>query len=617
MTQVPEQPKPDLDADRGSAAEGRSVGIVTPQRLEIAEPITLECGRDLPSLTVEYETYGTLNAAKSNAVYVCHALSGDAHVAGYHAGQDPDDPNAKPGWWDMFIGPGRPLDTEQYFVICANVLGGCKGTTGPASIDPATGKPFGLTFPIITIGDMVDVHQRVVDHLGIDKLLCVIGGSMGGMQVLEWAVRFPDRVHGIIPVATTASLSAQSLAFDAVGRNAIQSDPDFHSGDYESQSAMPARGLAIARMLGHITYLSEEWMLEKFGRNLRASEQYGYQFNSEFSVETYLDHQGSKFVERFDANTYLYITRAMDYFDLGATRGGLNEAMRRITARSLVISFRSDWLFTPGQSRELVDALSHTGHTVSYVNIDSPYGHDAFLLEPIALGRAVRGFLKRLERVADPVGSADVVPELINGSEDRERRIDFERIERMIGTEGSVLDLGCGDGLFLHRLWAEGGQRVQGVDIDQENVMRCIERGVDVIQADLDQPLSMFTEGSYDHVLLSRTLQTVRRPAVVLEEMLRIGRRCVVTFPNFGYWRNRHFMAWMGRVPVSRNLPYSWIDTPNLHHLTMKDFEDWCRKVGVRVEARLAMDYEGDKPIHWLPNLRGTDAIYMISRNSS
>ena len=614
MTQGAAPSRDESGSSRSAADGGGSVGVVTPQRVEIGGEVTLDCGRTLERVTVEYETYGELNAAKTNAVFVCHALSGDAHVAGYHAGEDVADARTKPGWWDIFVGPGKPLDTDRYFVICANVLGGCKGTTGPMSIDPSTGKRYGLTFPVVTIGDMVSVHQRLVDHLGIDQLLCVIGGSMGGMQALEWAVRFPDRVRGFVPIATTASLSAQALAFDAVGRNAIQSDPNFHDGDYDATGAVPARGLGIARMLGHITYLSEEWMVEKFGRTLRESERYGYQFNSEFSVETYLDYQGSKFVERFDANSYLYITRAMDYFDLGAGRGGLMEAMRGTEARGLVVSFSSDWLFTPGQSRQLVDALSLTGHTVSYVDVESPYGHDAFLLEPESLGRVVRGFLNRLEREVR-AGEGTAGDDEWDETPGRERRIDLERIASMVDRDGSVLDLGCGDGRFLDWLRRDGCARVQGVDIDQEHVIQCIERGVDVIQADLDRALDMLGDKSFDHVLLSRTLQTVRWPSIVLNEMLRVGRRCTVTFPNFGYWRNRHYLTWLGRVPISRNLPYTWIDTPNLHHLTMKDFEDWCRRVGVRVEHRLAMDYESGKRIRLLANLRGTDVIYVFSRN--
>jgi homoserine O-acetyltransferase len=565
---------------------------------------------------VAYETWGTLNEAKTNAVLICHALSGDAHVAGYRQGEDPDDPNHKPGWWDLYVGPGKPIDTDRYFVICSNVLGGCKGTTGPGSTNPQTGKPYGLDFPVVTISDMVETQRHLIDHLGIERLLAVVGGSMGGMQVLDWAVRYPDRVLGAIPIATTASLSAQSLAFDAVGRNAIRSDPAFSDGRYIETDTQPTRGLAIARMLGHITYLSEEGMARKFGRTLRHRDEKAYDLGSEFSVETYLDYQGRKFVDRFDANSYLYITRAMDYFDLGEKHGGVSAALAQAKARFLVISFTSDWLFPPAQSQQLVGELGRLDHAVSYINIESDYGHDTFLLECEPQARALAGFLRRLSYEADDQASPLSGQEILTEEADEKRRLDLERIVTLFSiTNSRVLDLGCGDGMFLHYLKARGCPRVQGVDVDCDKVVRCIERGVDAVQADLDQPLDMFADRSFDNVLLSRTLQVVRDPTVVMREMLRIGWRGIVTFPNFAYWRNRHYITWFGRVPVSRNLPFSWIDTPNLHHLSLCDFEDWCRQAGVRIEQRIAMDYASDQEIRWMANLRATDAIYVISNS--
>ncbi len=355
--------------------------------------LELESGRTLDEVTVAYETWGTLNEAKTNAVLICHALSGDAHVAGYREDEDPEDPHHKPGWWDLYVGPGKPIDTDRYFVICSNVLGGCKGTTGPGSVNPKTGKPYGLDFPVVTIGDMVETQRHLVDHLGIERLLAVVGGSMGGMQVLDWAVRYPDRVLGAIPIATTASLSAQSLAFDAVGRNAIRSDPAFSDGRYIETDSQPTRGLAIARMLGHITYLSEEGMARKFGRTLRHRDEKAYDLDSEFSVETYLDYQGRKFVDRFDANSYLYITRAMDYFDLAQDHGGLVQAFRNARSRFCVASFTSDWLYPTRESREIVQALNAVAANVSFVEIESDKGHDAFLLHEPELFDAVSGFL--------------------------------------------------------------------------------------------------------------------------------------------------------------------------------------------------------------------------------
>ncbi|MHC4843254.1 MAG: homoserine O-acetyltransferase MetX, partial [Planctomycetota bacterium] len=367
-----------------------SVGLVKTRFLRVVEqnaPLTLEAGKELAPIDIAYETYGKLNEAGDNAILICHALSGDAHVAGRH---NPDD--KKPGWWDIMVGPGKGIDTDKYYVICSNFLGGCSGTTGPASENPATGKPYGLDFPIITIADMVKVQKLLLDKLGIKGLLAVIGGSIGGMQVLQWTIAYPDFIKAAIPIATTTHLGAQSIAFDAVGRNAILADPNFQEGEYHEQQG-PARGLGIARMIGHITYLSEQGMREKFGRQLRSADDYGYGFNSEFAVETYLDYQGQSFVERFDANSYLYITKAADYFDLQKDYRSLQEAFKDTSSRFLVISFASDWLFTPEQSTAMVDALVANRKDVSYCDVASPYGHDAFLLEPEVLGSLISGFL--------------------------------------------------------------------------------------------------------------------------------------------------------------------------------------------------------------------------------
>ena len=590
-----------------------SVGFVQTQHVRIDEPLQMACGQTLRYVDVAYETYGELNESKSNAVLMCHAWTGDAHVAGYAPGEDPADPDTKPGWWDLYIGPGKPVDTRKYFVICSNLLGSCKGTTGPLSINPETGKPWGLDFPVVTIGDMVEVQRRLIDHLGIDKLLCVLGGSMGGMQALEWAVRFPDRVVGALPIATTASLGAQALAFDAVGRNAIRFDPDFRDGRYEEFNTKPSSGLAIARMLGHITFLSEEKMHEKFGRTLRHGDALNYDFASQFNVETYLDHQAEKFIDRFDANSYLYLTRAMDYFDLGEGRGGIDAALARAKARFLVVAFSADWLFTPGQSKRIVRSLTRAGQTVGYLEIPSDYGHDAFLLPSELQERAVAGFLGSLLREIQGrrfEGRIEVEPD------DEKRRLDLERINQLIPDGSSVLDLGCGSGEYLQYLAERGGSRLQGVDLDAYRVVEAIERGVDVIQSDLDKPLDFFDDKTFDFVLLSRTLQVVRHPPVVMREMLRVGHKGVVTFPNFGYWRNRHQLLWGGRVPVSRNLPFTWADTPNLHHLSTRDFEQWCADEGVEVLDRIAMDYANGRSIHLLANLRATDAIYVIARST-
>ena len=370
--------------------EEGSVGIVEPQHLTFAAPpneMTLECGRALGPITLAYETYGELNEARDNAILVVHALSGDAHAAGYHHPRD-----KQPGWWDVMIGPGRAFDTRKYFVICSNIVGGCKGSTGPGSIDPRTGRPYGLSFPMVTIRDWVDTQKVLIGHLGIKRLLGVVGGSTGGMQVLQWVVSYPDMVRLAIPIATTSRLSAQAIAFNEVGRMAIQSDPNWREGDYYGKT-LPRRGLAIARMIGHITYLSDRSMHQKFGRKLQDKSAYGYNFLTDFQVESYLRYKGDHFVNRFDANSYLYITKAMDYFDLAQAYGSLEEAFAGVQAKFLVISFSSDWLFPTYMSKETVSALRRVHAYVIFTEIQTDYGHDAFLLESEQLSSLISNFL--------------------------------------------------------------------------------------------------------------------------------------------------------------------------------------------------------------------------------
>jgi homoserine O-acetyltransferase len=351
-------------------------------------PLPLDCGASLGPFTLAYQTYGRLNADKSNAILVCHALTGDQFVAETHP------VTGKPGWWDLMVGPGKPLDTDRYHIICANVLGGCMGTIGPKEINPETDEPYGLSFPVITIGDMVRAQKLLIDHLGIDQLFCVTGGSMGGMQVLQWASSYPERVFTAIPIATAARHSAQNIAFHEVGRQAIMADPDWCDGDYLRQGKRPHRGLAVARMAAHITYLSEAALHRKFGRSLRDREGFTYGFEAEFQVESYLRHQGITFVDRFDANSYLYITKAMDYFDLAREHGGqLPKAFENTRVRFCVISFTSDWLFPTRESRQIVHALNAVAANVSFVEIASDKGHDAFLLEEPELHATLTGFL--------------------------------------------------------------------------------------------------------------------------------------------------------------------------------------------------------------------------------
>jgi homoserine O-acetyltransferase len=353
-----------------------------------AKPLTLDCGVELGPFSVAYHTYGELNADRSNAVLICHALTGDQHVASTHP------ITGKPGWWHLMVGPGKVIDTERYFVISANVVGGCMGTTGPKEIDPRTGKPYGLNFPVITIADMVRAQAMLLDHLGIEQLFCVTGGSMGGMQALQWAASHPERVFSAIPIACAARHSAQNIAFHEVGRQAIMADPNWRGGDYLLHGATPRAGLAVARMAAHITYLSETALHRRFGRALQNRERITYGFEADFQVESYLRHQGSTFVDRFDANSYLYITRAMDYFDLAAEHGGLlAAAFAKTKTRICVVSFTSDWLFPTAESRAVVHALNAAAANVSFVEIDTDKGHDAFLLHEPELFRTLSGFL--------------------------------------------------------------------------------------------------------------------------------------------------------------------------------------------------------------------------------
>ncbi len=370
-----------------------SVGLVTPQQIRIDTPLDLECGRQLPGYSLIYETYGELNDTHSNAVLICHALSGDHHAAGYHSVQD-----RKPGWWESCIGPGKPIDTKRFFVVSLNNLGGCKGSTGPTVINPDTGKPYGPDFPIITVPDWVNSQAQLADALGIPQWAAVIGGSLGGMQALQWAIQYPHRLRHCVAIAAAPKLTAQNIAFNEVARQSILSDPEFHDGHYYEKQTIPRRGLMLARMLGHITYLSDEAMRAKFGRELREGKiQFGFD-EAEFQVESYLRHQGRSFVDRFDANTYLLMTKALDYFDPAAQHGhNLSQAMASALAKFLVISFTSDWRFAPERSKEIVRALLAAKKTVSYAEIKAHHGHDAFLI-PIEHYLAV--FSAYMQRVA-------------------------------------------------------------------------------------------------------------------------------------------------------------------------------------------------------------------------
>lgn len=544
-----------------------SVGLVQTQTVQISLPqggLKLENGGSLPELTIAYETYGELNAARDNAIFICHALTGDAHAAGYHS---PDDKH--PGWWEDMIGPGKGLDTNRFHIICANILGGCKGTTGPSSINPATGTSYGASFPAITIGDIVDAQYLLLNHLGITRLHAVVGGSFGGMMVLEWGIRYPDIPAHCICIASAASLSTQALAFDIVGREVITRDPDWFDGNYYGTGRIPHHGLAAARMLGHITYLSPEIMTSKFGRKKkeRGSEE---RFSTRFEVESYLHHQGDKFVSRFDANSYLHITHAMDSYDLEEKYGDLETAFQKVKARFLVVALSSDWLFPPEQSLEIASALVHIGKPVSYCLLKAPHGHDAFLVDIEHLAQVICTFVGGYAECGNK-------PKAV-------KRDDYERIASLIEPSSRVLDLGCGDGDLLSLLAVNRNTQGMGVDISLRHLISAMNKKLDVFQGDIDKDLSMIPDHSYDYVILSQTLQVVRRPQAVLEQILRIGREGIVSFPNFANWHNRLVLGLTGRMPKTESLPYEWYDTPNIHLATWSDFVKLCRKDGIRVK---------------------------------
>ena len=379
-----------------------SLGVVKPETLHFAEPLSLQSGASIANYNLVVETYGQLNAKKDNAVLICHALNASHHVAGVSA----DNPE-NIGWWDNMVGPGKPVDTNKFFVIGVNNLGSCFGSTGPMSINPSTGKPYGASFPVVTVEDWVNAQARVADHFQIEKFAAVMGGSLGGMQAMAWSMMYPTRVANCIVVASTPKLSAQNIAFNEVARSAILSDPDFHGGDYYAHNVKPRRGLRVARMIGHITYLSDDDMAEKFGRELRRAEgdsdEYNFSFDVEFEVESYLRYQGEKFADYFDANTYLLITRALDYFDPAkAYANNLSAAMKDVVAKFLVVSFTTDWRFAPDRSREIVKALLDNKLDVSYGEIDAPHGHDAFLLEDSRYHGLVRAYFEQIAKEVQP-----------------------------------------------------------------------------------------------------------------------------------------------------------------------------------------------------------------------
>lgn len=583
------------------------------QTVTFEQTVPLELGGELPGVTVAYETYGHLNEARDNAVLLCHAISGDSHVAKHDEEDDP-------GWWENVVGPGKPIDTDKYFIVCPNVLGGCRGTTGPNSTNPRTGKPFGREFPTVTVADMVDVQRMLLDHLGLDRLMAVVGGSLGGHQALTWAVRYPDRVGGTVAVATSPRLTSQALGFDIVARNAILHDPNFQGGRYYDSDRRPDVGLAIARMLGHITYLSREAMTAKFDVNRTQPHDVQTEFEKRFSVGSYLAHQGDKFVERFDANSYVALSLAMDLFDLGGTREQLAKTFDKSVCRWLIISFSSDWLFPSVQSREMVSGLIAAKKPVSYSEITSDAGHDAFLLEQDLdrYGEMMRAFLDHLRDPDAPTPVA--VPD---AGADRHhpasiyhaRRLDYDMILELIEPSASVLDLGCGQGGLLARLKQKDHHRLVGVELHEHAIVECVRRGLDVVQYDLNEGLPPFSDGQFNYVVLSQALQAVKNVEAIIQEMLRVGRRCIVSFPNIAHRALRERLAEAGRAPVPQvDGQEQWFNTPNIRSCSIADFDAFCRARSIRVHRAVYLDTAAGREVVDEPNLDADTAIYVLSR---
>lgn len=566
------------------------------QKVRFSGPIELELGGSLPEVTCAYETWGQLDDDASNAVLVCHAISGDSHVTRH----DADD---QPGWWEDLVGPGKAIDTDRFFVVCPNVLGGCRGSTGPREIDPTSDPPqrYGSDFPRITIADMVNVQHRLAEHLGIRRWRAVVGGSLGGHQAMTWVTQFPKSVELCVIIASSPRLTSQALGFDVIARNAIQTDPHFYGGQYYDHPHRPDTGLAIARMLGHITYLSSEAMEDKFDPDRHDPRQIASSFEQRFSIGSYLAHQGEKFTTRFDANSYITLSMAMDLFDLGSTRLQLMEAFGDCESDFLIVSFSSDWLFTPQQSQQIVAALAMLHHPVTYAEITSTAGHDAFLVE-----KDIQQFAPIIEA---RLGKVDTTPPQLSEVE--------KLILDQIPSNASVLDLGCGDGNLLAALSRRGHQDLMGVEVAQANILKAASRGLNVIDYDLNHGLPAFTDDQFDYVILSATLQAVANVAELFEEMLRVGKRVIVSFPNFAYRKLREDYVARGRSPrAPGEFHHRWYDTPNRRFPSIADVMDLCQEKNVRIENEVYFDSESGVVVSPDndPNLNAETAILVISR---
>jgi len=541
------------------------------------EGFRLVNGSLLPSITVAYETYGAFNSDKSNGILVCSPLSMDAHAAGWYSDED-----SQPGWWDNMIGPGKAMDTNRYCVIATNMLGGCRGTTGPSSMNPETNRPYGANFPKITIQDIVRVQFLLISQLGVSKLEAVLGGSMGGMQALQWSVAYPKHIKKCICLASGTHLSPQALGFKIVGRKVLTTDKHYAGGDYYQQKNAPDKGLAFARMIGLLTYLSAESMQTKFGRN-RDKSKIVDNFDTGYEVENYLTYNAHKFTQRFDGNSYLHLTYAMDTFDLEAQYGTLTQAFEHSDVEFLLVSLSSDWLFPTSQHRSLCHELLKMGKIVTMVELDSPLGHDAFLLEDGQLGNVMRAFLEKSNGHTHNQDQISEAPAPTEGP-----MIDFtdghKYLEKMISPSSHILDIGCGDGNLIDKLYHSRGITGFGIDISLQNLIQCLVKNVPVVHGDVDNGLILFGDNSFDYAVLIQTMQMLKKPEFVLQEMLRVAKKGIIVFPNFANIKNRISIALKGIMPITDGLPYNWWESPNIHLFTLKDFKNLCQAHHIQID---------------------------------